>query len=142
MERTNLNYTFNENGVNEVIDELSSTSFLALREVKWSDHEDEYRLDLRRYFVKQDGTEMPGKGTAIANPGKLTDVLVSNGYGDNDTILREMFSRDGLTSSMGRICADFNDDEYESFKEDLDSERSKAIIDKGMNAENFMESLK
>lgn len=142
MEKSDLNYSFKEDGINEVIDELSATSFLALREVKWSDGDEDFKLDLRRYFVKQDDTVMPGKGTAIGNPDKLTEVLVKYAYGNTENMLRDMTARDDFVSSMGRVYAGYEDEGYEAFKEDLDAERAKAIIDKGMNAESFMESLK
>lgn len=136
-----IKYSFNPEGINEVIDELSATSFLALREVRWKD-DDEYKMDLRRYFVKQDGTEMPGKGTAVGNPNALTEVLVDHLYGTTETMLRSITQRDDYVSSMGRVYADYADTDYEAFKEELDAERSKAIIDKGMTSDEFMETLK
>ena len=137
-----ISYSYNPDGVNEVIEELSATSFLALREVKWSEEDTDYKTDLRRYFIKQDGTEMPGKGTAIGDPGKLAEVLVDHLYGSTKTLISNLTKRDDYMSSMGQYYADYSDEEYTGFKEDLDSERSKAIIDRGMGSEEFMETLK
>lgn len=137
-----ISYSYNPDGVNEVIEELSATSFLALREVKWSEEDTDYKTDLRRYFIKQDGTEMPGKGTAIGNPGKLAEVLVEHLYGSTKTLIGNLAQRDDYVSSMGQYYADYSDEEYTGFKEELDSERSKAIIDRGMGSEEFMETLK
>ena len=73
-DKDSIIYEFNPDGPNVVTDELSATSFMALREVHWN-VEDDYHLDFRRYFVKPDGTEMPGKGTAIPSPDKLISLL-------------------------------------------------------------------
>lgn len=137
-----IQYSYNADGVNEVIDELSATSFLALREVKWSDEDSDYKLDLRRYFIKQDGTEMPGKGTAIGNPDTLAEALINNLYGNTKNIISSIATRDDYMSSMGQYYAGFDDGCYEEFKDTLDSERSKAIIDRGMSSDEFMETLK
>lgn len=137
-----IQYSYNADGVNEVIDELSATSFLALREVKWSDEDSDYKLDLRRYFIKQDGTEMPGKGTAIGNPDTLAEALINNLYGSTKNIISSIATRDDYMSSMGQYYAGFDDGCYEEFKDTLDSERSKAIIDRGMSSDEFMETLK
>lgn len=137
-----IQYSYNADGVNEVIDELSATSFLALREVKWSDEDSDYKLDLRRYFIKQDGTEMPGKGTAIGNPDTLAEALINNLYGSTKNIISSIAARGDYMTSMGQYYAGFDDDCYEEFKDTLDSERSKAITDRGMSSDEFMETLK
>ena len=137
-----ISYSYNPDGVNEVIEELSATSFLALREVKWSDTDSDYKMDIRRYFIKPDGTEMPGKGTAIGAPDTLAEVLVDHLYGSTKSLISSMAQRDDYMSSMGQYYAGYSDEEYTDFKEDLDSERSKTIIDRGMDSEEFMETLK
>ena len=137
-----IQYSYNADGVNEVIDELSATSFLALREVKWSDEDSDYKLDLRRYFIKQDGTEMPGKGTAIGNPDTLAEALINNIYGSTKNIISSIATRDDYISSMGQYYATYEDEAYEVFKEDLNAERDKAILDRGMSSDEFMETLK
>lgn len=136
-----ISYSYNPEGINEIVEELSATSFIALREVRWSEDAD-YKTDIRRYFIKPDGSEMPGKGTAIGDPGKLAEVLVDHMYGQTKTIIGSMYQRDDFVSAMGQHFADYSDDEYEGFKSDLDSERGKAIIDRGMNTDEFMETLK
>lgn len=140
MDRGEFFYQYDPNGINEVIDELSASSYLALREVRWNDGDD-YKLDLRRYFVKQDDTEMPGKGTSIANPNKLTEVLVQHGFGNAEAMIGSLDERDELLSGLGRYCADMSLQDYQTFKDDLDAERDKAIQDRGMSSEEFMENL-
>lgn len=137
-----IQYSYNADGVNEVIDELSATSFLALREVKWSDEDSDYKLDLRRYFIKQDGTEMPGKGTAIGNPDTLAEALINNLYGSTKNIISSIATRDDYISSMGQYYATYEDEAYKAFKEELNAERDKAILDRGMSSDEFMETLK
>ena len=137
-----IQYSYNADGVNEVIDELSATSFLALREVKWSDEDSDYKLDLRRYFIKQDGTEMPGKGTAIGNPDTLAEALINNLYGSTKNIISSIAARNDYISSMGQYYATYEDEAYEVFKEELNAERDKAILDRGMSSDEFMETLK
>lgn len=137
-----IQYSYNADGVNEVIDELSATSFLALREVKWSDEDSDYKLDLRRYFIKQDGTEMPGKGTAIGNPDTLAEALINNLYGSTKNIISSIATRDDYISSMGQYYATYEDEAYEAFKEELNAERDKTILDRGMSSDEFMETLK
>ena len=137
-----IQYSYNADGVKEVIDELSATSFLALREVKWSDEDSDYKLDLRRYFIKQDGTEMPGKGTAIGNPDTLAEALINNLYGSTKNIISSIATRDDYISSMGQYYATYEDEAYEVFKEELNAERDKAILDRGMSSDEFMETLK
>ena len=94
------------------------------------------------YFIKQDGTEMPGKGTAIGNPDTLAEALINNLYGNTKNIISSIATRDDYISSMGQYYAGFDDGCYEEFKDTLDSERSKAIIDRGMSSDEFMETLK
>ena len=141
MERSEIRYEYNPDGVNEVIDEISATSYLALREVKWSE-DDNYKLDLRRYFIKQDETEMPGKGTSIGNPNRLTEALIDHKFGNTQKVLEYLSTRDDYMSSMGAMCANYSNEEYDTFKTNLDTERANAIENRGLDSEEFMENLK
>lgn len=136
----NIHYEYDPNGVNEIIDELSPTSYLSLRSVRWSEDGD-FKLDLRRYFVKQDESEMPGKGCSIHNPNRLANVLFSNGFGDTETIARELFCRDDWNKGVGTVLADMNDTEYKKFKKDMDTARDEAIKNRGMSSDDFLGAL-
>lgn len=135
-----LVYSFKEDGINQVIDELSPTSYLSLREVRWTP-DGEFKLDLRRYFVKPDDTEMPGKGCSIHNPDRLTNVLVNAGFGDSEKLLRDLMYRDDTSESFGTVLADMTDKEYTTFKKELDTARTKAIANRGSTPNEFMEYL-
>lgn len=138
--KDNIVYQFNPDGVNVVTDELSPTSFMALREVRWSE-EDDYHLDFRRYFCKPDGTEMPGKGTAIPNPDKLISALINSGRGSTRECVDALWTRDDFIPSIAEHAANYSDDEYTQFKDNLDAERDSIIRTRGMSADEFMEKL-
>lgn len=138
--KDNIVYQFNPDGVNVVTDELSPTSFMALREVRWSEGDD-YHLDFRRYFCKQDGTEMPGKGTAIPNPDKLISALIDSGHGSTRECMGALWKRDDIIPSIAEQTANYSDDEYVQFKNNLDTERDSIIRNRGMSADEFMENL-
>ena len=142
MSKEGIIYAFNPDGPNVVTDELSPTSFMALREVKWEEGSD-YHLDYRRYFVKQDGTEMPGKGTAIPSPDKLISAMLGCGYGDTRQTVKAMWGREDMLPALGDQVADYSDKEYKKFKSDLDKERDRAIEEKKsvMSSDEFMENL-
>lgn len=142
MSSEGIFYEYDPEGVDEIIEDTSSNSFIAMREVRWNPEHD-FKLDIRRYFNKQDGTEMPGKGISINNPDKLTEALIKCNFGNIDSLVRVMADerREELVPSLGRYCATMDNKEYEEFKEDLDSERDKAILDRGMSAEEFIGKL-
>ena len=142
MASESIYYEYDPDGVDEVIEDTSASSFIALREVRW-DPKNDFKLDIRRYFNKQDGTEMPGKGISINSPDKLTEALVMCNFGKMDSLVKIMgdFRREELVPSLGRYCATMEAKEYEEFKEELDTERDKAIVDRGMSAEEFIGTL-
>lgn len=135
-------YEYDPDGVDEVIEDTSSNSFIAMREIRWNPNND-FKLDIRRYFNKQDGTEMPGKGISLSNPDKLTECLVKSGFGIMDSIIRVAADtrRTEFVSSLGRYCATMETDEYNEFIDDIGAERDKAILDRGMSAEEFIGKL-
>lgn len=138
--KENIVYQFNPDGINVTTDELSPTSFMALREVRWSEDGD-YHLDFRRYFCKQDGTEMPGKGTAIPNPDRLINYMLQFGYGSTRECVASIWGRDDIVPAIAEQVAGYSDDEYSKFKSNLDTERDSIIANRGMSTEEFMENL-
>ena len=98
-------YEFKENGIDEVIDEApGSNSFIAIREVRWGP-EKEFKLDIRKYICKADGSEVIGKGVSFATedgPNCLINTLVDHGYGSTGDILDKLSHRDDFTSSLAR----------------------------------------
>lgn len=92
-----LVYEYKQDGIDEVIDEApGSNSFLGLREVRWSSDR-EFKLDLRRYICKADGSETIGKGisfTTKEGPSCLAETLVEHGYGSTGSILSDLSHRE------------------------------------------------
>lgn len=140
MRDGSLYYEYNPNGVNIILEDVSGNSYIAMREVRWSP-ESQFKFDIRRYFTKQDNEELPGKGVGISDPDHLANMMVATGFGFSHTIIEQLDKRDELVSGLGQFCADMNDQDYAQFKEDIDAERNKAQIDRGMNKEQFMEAL-
>lgn len=142
MSSESIFYEYDPNGIDEVIEDTSASSFIAMREVRWNENSD-FKLDIRRYFNKQDGTEMPGKGISINNPDRLTETLIKSGFGIMDNLIRIAADnrRTEFVSSVGRYCATMDTDEYQEFIDDIGAERDKAILDRGMSAEEFIGKL-
>lgn len=95
----NLSFTVKEDGINEVIDEKGNLT-LMLREVSWGNRE--AHLELRRWIIDID-KETPMKGCAFLTeegPNTLVNVMVKNGFGDTNTILHELSSRDDFEESL------------------------------------------
>lgn len=134
-------YEVNPDGPNVQVEEVSSTSFIAMREVRWNP-DGPFKLDIRRYFIKQDGEEMPGKGISISDPNNLTETLVQNGYGRVPKLLQNIQAyRGGICDGVGIMCADMTDDEYTKFQMDMTTAREKEIMSRGMSHDKFMEAL-
>lgn len=121
--KPDFDYEFKEDGINEIIDEAQgSNTFIALREVRWNDSSD-FKLDLRRYIVKPDGSVFAGKGISFATengPHNLADKLVEHGYGNTKNIVSSLFDRDLVGFIDGVVSSIISDDELNEFKKDLD----------------------
>ena len=88
-------------GDDHIFDEKGS-KFLSLRKIQWitkdTDTEDESksRLELRKWIVKPDGTEMPNGGFGFLTengPDELTKLMVNQGYGKTKDILSGIVKR-------------------------------------------------
>lgn len=110
MRNDDLQYEFEKDGINEIIDEASGTNaYIALRNVRWNPST-KYKLDLRKYFVRSDGTEVPSKGISFITdqgPDNLVKAMVDCGYGDTREIIDSIKNRpdfvDALVYSVGAI---------------------------------------
>ena len=100
-----LNYEYDENSVNEVVDEVAgSNNFIAFRKIRWQP-EGEFRFDIRKYFIKADGSEFPGKGITFMSekgPHLLAETLAANGFGNTDTMVSMLSARGDFTEAVAR----------------------------------------
>ena len=140
MSKDDLIYEYDHDDVDEVIDEApGSNSFLALRKVRWNS-DNEFKLDLRKYFVKADGTEVAGKGISFMTPKgptTLINKLLENGYGEASSITQTLLEkdRDGVikgisqymmsTEMLDQVTADLNKEFYKP-----EAESAKHMLDK------------
>lgn len=88
-----------------VIDEKPGNAFIALRKVAWGDAA-EAKLELRKWFVKSDGDETPGKGVTFMTeegPHELVRTLADIGYGHTTDILRILRDRDDYKEALRAI---------------------------------------
>lgn len=121
--KPDFDYEYKEDGINEIIDEAQgSNTFIALREVRWNDSSD-FKLDIRRYIVKPDGSTFAGKGISFATeagPHNLANKLVEHGYGNTKNIVQTLMGRDLVGFIDGIASSVITDDELSEFKKDLD----------------------
>lgn len=133
-------YEFKQDGIDEVIDEApGSNSFIGLREVRWGPDKD-FRLDLRKYICKTDGTEVVGKGVSFVTedgPNTLINVLVEKGYGVTQDILDEISHREDFPKALGETLhqAIKNDKNFKSKVEDAYKNAGKSKSGKDMLTE-------
>lgn len=100
------------------IDEKGN-AFIALRKIKWGNNT-ESKLDLRKYYTKEDG-EVMSKGVSFITedgPNELTRVLLETGYGEPNEIVKTIKEnrKDILNSLVSYIENGFesedNSDDY------------------------------
>ena len=111
MARDELIYEYDENDVNEIIEAVQGGSaYIALRKVRWNPNSD-FKYDLRRYFMKGDGTEMTGKGISLTDEGmeNLTATLVEEGFGDTEILVSSLNKREDFLESLARVTEDDTD---------------------------------
>lgn len=88
--------------INEVFDEGSGNSFLALRRIRWNPTS-EFRLDVRKWFVNGDGEEIAGKGISFmteSGPGNLAESLLKLGHCDTRTVINSIRDRDDFSETI------------------------------------------
>lgn len=93
-------YTIDNEFGDNVIEEKANTS-LNLRKISWGDKEDNFKLDIRKWYYK-DGEEICGKGVTLSEEGGhcLAEMLVEKGYGDTRKIIDSLKTRDDFDESL------------------------------------------
>lgn len=88
--------------INEVFDEGSGNSFLALRKIRWSEGSP-FKLDIRRWYVNGAGDETAGKGISFiteSGPGNLAESLLRLGHCDTRTVIDSIRNRDDFIETI------------------------------------------
>lgn len=91
--------------INEIIDEASGNSFIALRKLRWSENSS-FRLDIRKWFTNSEGDEIAGKGVSFITeegPENLIEALLKHGYGDTRKTLNGIKDREDFLVSVKEI---------------------------------------
>lgn len=106
-----LNPIFGDD-VNEIIDEGSGNSFIALRKVKWDENKD-FKLDIRKWYTNSNGEEIAGKGVGFITedgPTNLIKALIKHGYGNTRQILEQLSEREEFPIAVKEIIVGKNID--------------------------------
>lgn len=129
MPRNFDNSNFNleiDDSVNEVFDEVSGNSFLALRKLRWTES-GQFKLDIRKWYTNSEGEEIAGKGVSFMTeegPGNLIEALLKHGYGDTRKTLDGIKDREDFLPIVKDIL-----DEKKSDLGELIIERKPSIDD-------------
>ena len=121
-EKINALTFYMHDDVDEIFDEKGNM-FLALRKIQWAKvgvdpDPDKGKLELRKWNIKPDGSEIPGKGFSFLTengPNELIDVLIEQGYGNTETILGKLKERDDFAEAVDHIYNGVNEDSDEYF---------------------------
>ena len=99
------NYDCDPDGINEIIEETGSNSYTAFRHIRWNKAAD-YKYDIRRYFMRSDGTEIPGKGISLTDDGvnRLAEMLTAN-FGDTKKIIGNICNRPDFVEAVAYATA-------------------------------------
>lgn len=137
MIKEDLVYDRKPDGYNYLIETVGSNAYIALREVRWNPDSD-YKLDIRRYFMKSDGIETPSRGISLSEEGAntLAESLIELGYGDIDKILQSISERECFPSSLAQLMRD-----SEQLVGDLRTELEKDEANKPLNAKELLDQL-
>jgi len=91
--------------IDEVIDEVPGSSFIALRKLRWSPTSN-FKLDIRRWYTSSTGEEIAGKGVSFMTeqgPDNLIQALLSHGYGDTRKTLDGIKNRPDFLENVKDI---------------------------------------
>ena len=97
-----------DNEVDEVIDEVPGSSFIALRKLRWSDS-GPFKLDIRKWYTNSEGEEIAGKGVSFMTeegPDNLIEALLKHGYGDTRKTLNGIKDRDDFLPAVKEIITE------------------------------------
>lgn len=101
--------------IDEVIDEVPGSSFIALRKLRWSET-GPFRLDVRKWYTNSDGEEIAGKGVSFMTdegPENLMAALLKHGYGDTRKTLSSIKDREDFLPAIKEIIVE-NDIDLDS----------------------------
>lgn len=124
-ERKDFSYTIVDE-FDKIIDEKGNKT-LNLRKLRYGDSNN-VKLDLRQWYVGEDGKEGMGKGTSFLTedgPHTLVDVLTAEGYGKTKTILNNIKDRGDFRSALNSVLG--KDDEL--YDESIEIEEETSFYD-------------
>ena len=94
--------------VDEVIDEVPGSSFIALRKLRWSDS-GSFKLDIRKWYTNSEGEEIAGKGVSFMTeegPDNLIEARLKHGYGDTRKTLNGIKDREDFLPAVKEIITE------------------------------------
>ena len=94
--------------IDEVIDEIPGSSFIALRKLRWSDT-GAFKLDIRKWYTNSEGEEIAGKGVAFMTeegPDNLIEALLKHNYGDTRKTLNGIKDREDFLPAVKEIIVE------------------------------------
>lgn len=108
MPRGNMEFNLEiDDSINEVIDEGTGNSFIAMRKLRWTET-GTFKLDLRKWITNADGQEIAGKGFSFITeegPENLVNALLKHGYGDTRKTLEGIQDREDFIPETMKILA-------------------------------------
>ena len=111
-----------DSSIDEVIDEVPGSSFIALRKLRWSENSS-FKLDIRKWYTNSEGEEIAGKGVSFMTdegPDNLIEVLLKHNYGDTRKTLNGIKDReDFLFVQIGTVVFQFHYNRYLHITESL-----------------------
>lgn len=108
MPRGNMEFNLEiDDSINEVIDEGTGNSFIAMRKLRWNET-GTFKLDLRKWITNADGQEIAGKGFSFITeegPENLVNALLKHGFGDTRKTLEGIQDREDFVPEAMKILA-------------------------------------
>ena len=108
MARGNMEFHLEiDDSINEVIDEGTGNSFIAMRKLRWTET-GTFKLDLRKWITNADGEEIAGKGFSFITeegPENLVNALLKHGFGDTRKTLEGIQDREDFVPEAMKILA-------------------------------------
>ena len=90
--------------LDRVIEETGNR-YTAIRKISWGDSDKSY-YDIRKWSKGSDGSDIPLKGVSFSSSkslDKLTDILLEEGFGETEIILRTLNKRDDFTECLNNV---------------------------------------
>ncbi len=97
-----------DSSIDEVVDEIPGSSFIALRKLRWSEN-GPFKLDIRKWFTNSEGEEIAGKGVAFMTeegPDNLIEALLKHNYGDTRKTLNGIKDREDFLPAVKEIITE------------------------------------